>query len=84
MTEQQLYDEAFQQMGAAPLEPNEPTPARRKAWRVGRKNYDDKLARAAQLAGFESIGKLADALNNHTHKVVKIEEEEHENTSDSR
>lgn len=75
MTEQQLYDEAFQQMGAAPLEQDEPTPARRKAWRVGRKNYDDKLARAAQLAGFDSIGKLADAINNGTHRMIKIEED---------
>lgn len=76
MTTEQLYDAAFQQMGAAPLEPDEPTPARRKAWRVGRKNFDDKLARAAKKEGFDSIGKLADAINNGTHKMIKIEEED--------
>lgn len=73
------YDEAFQQMGAAPLEPDEnpgPTPARRKAWRVGNRNYKNKLEQAAKKEGFESIGKLADAINAGTHKVVKIEEEE--------
>lgn len=53
-----------------------PTPARRKAWERASQKTRDKLAKAAEIAGFETYGKLADAIINHTHKVVKIEEED--------
>ena len=74
MTEQQLYDAAFHQMGAAPLEPGETQPPKRKPERPGnsakrQRDRDARLKQAAELSGFGSIDQLARAILDGTHIV---------------
>ncbi len=76
MTKQQLHDEAFRQMGAAPLDPGETQPPKRKPERPGnvakrQRDRDARLKQAAELSGFGSIDQLANAINAGTHVVIE-------------
>lgn len=76
MTEQQLYDAALAQMGAAPLEAGETQPPKRKPERAGnsakrQRNRDARLKLAAEMNGFASIDQMAKALRDGTHIVIK-------------
>lgn len=62
MTDEQLYDEALQQMGRTPLELDETQPIRQKAWRNSQRYRRDRLRDAAVLLGFDTIDKLCKAI----------------------
>lgn len=65
-------DKAFSDMSAEPLEEFEAqTTPRKRAWQRSQANHRERLAKAAKIAGYPTIGELAKAIISGTAKVIK-------------